>query len=359
MPETTSLVAGATGFIGSHVARALVARGDHVRVTVRQQSNMVALEGLDVEFAEADVTDAAAVAKAMRGVDRVFHVAGVTNLKLGEDALFRANVEGTRVVAEAALRAGVQRFVHTSSVAAVGPAPRGSTADEDQRFPTDAARVPYVASKREAEMTALRFAARGLPVVVVNPAHVFGRGDFLLSSTDVVRRFLLRRIPAYVDGCINVVHVADVAAGHLLADERGEIGERYILGDRNYSWERLFADLGRFSGVEPPAVRLPAPVALALAETGKALPGFKAPVDVNEIRGASAWWAFRSTKARTRLGWTTRPHEETVEETVEWWRERLGDRLPPRGRIVRQPIPLRLGGFALRRANDITSRLTG
>jgi len=357
MPAT-SLVTGATGFVGSHVARALLARGDRVRVTVRETSDAIALEGLDVERVIADVTDRRAVRRAMKGVERVFHVAGVTNLRASEDLLRRANVDGTTVICEEALRAGVQRLVHTSSVGAIGPARRGSTADESSPFRAADLAVPYVHSKRAAEREALRVAELGLPVVIVNPAHVFGRGDHLMSSTAVVRRFMLRQIPAYVDGAINIVDVEDVAAGHLLADERGTLGERYILGNRNYTWDRLFADIGRFSGVEPPALRLPVVAALGLAEAGAVLPG-KAPVTPGEIRGASQWWAFRSTKAKRELGWSTRPHEETVETTVDWWRERLGDRVPARGGISRQPLALRLTGFTMRQIDGVASRLGG
>ena len=134
---------------------------------------------------------------------------------------------------------------------------------------------------------------------------------------------MLRRIPAYVDGAINIVDVADVAAGHLLADELGVPGERYILGNRNYTLDRLFADLARLSGVEAPAVKLPVAAALALAEALGRMPG-PTPVTPVEIRSAAHWWTYRSTKARRELGWSTRPHEETVEATVAWYREREG-----------------------------------
>src|SRR3954454_1107607 len=249
----TTLVTGATGFVGSHVARALVARGDDVRVTVRATSRLELLKGLDVPTVVGDVTHPpGGRRRALRGVERVFHVAGTTNLRMAADDLFRINVQGTRTVLEECVRAEVERVVHTSSVAAVGPAPPGGTADERQVWRGSELGIPYVDSKHEAEVEALRIAARGLPVVVVCPAYVLGAGDTHRSSTEVVRRFMLRRIPAYVDGAINVVDVADVAAGHLLADERGVPGERYILGNRNYTWDRLFADLARLSGVEGP-----------------------------------------------------------------------------------------------------------
>ena len=356
MPRT--LVTGATGFIGSHVVRALLERGDDVRVTVRRTSRAEALEGLDVATVTADVTDARAVGLAVRGVDRVVHVAGSTRLRDGEARLFAVNATGTRVVLEACRRAGVERVVHVSSAAALGPAPRGSTADETQVAHARAlAGIPYAAAKLAGELEALRLGAAGLPVVIVQPTVVFGPGDHLRSSTDVVRRFLLRQLPVYVDGAVNIVDVRDVAAGILLADEHGEVGARYILGDRNYTWERLFADLGRSSGVEPPAVRLPVAAALAFADTAGRIPvpvPGVARIHPAEVRAAAHYWTFRSTKARRELGWSTRPHEETVESTVAWWVERLGDRLGGSGR---QPLPLRLTGVWLRGMSDLADRL--
>jgi dihydroflavonol-4-reductase len=288
------------------------------------------------------------VRRALRGVERVFHVAGSTNLRASADALFEANVVATRTVLEECLRAEVERVVHTSSTAAIGPAPQGGAADERQLW-RGGLGIPYVDAKHEAEVEALRLAARGLPVVVVCPAYVLGPGDHGRSSTEIVRRFMLRRIPAYVEGAINVVDVADVAAGHLLADEVGVPGERYILGNRNYTWDRLFADLARLSGIEPPAMRLPVPAALALAETLGRLPG-PTPVTPVEIRSAAHWWTYRSTKARRELGWSTRPHEETVESTVGWYREREGGRLARSG--TRQPLGWRVAGYTARRIGE-------
>jgi dihydroflavonol-4-reductase len=347
------LVTGATGFVGSHVARALVERGDAVRVTVRARSPKEPLEGLDAERVNLpDVTDRRALRHALKGVERVFHVAGTTNLRLDAAEARRVNAEGTRVVLEEALRADVERVVHTSSVAAIGPAPPHSALDERAPYPAHLG-LPYPDSKRAAELEALRIGAHGLPVVIVNPAHVFGPGDWGPSSTDVVRRFLLRRIPAYVGGAINIVDVRDVAAGHLLADERGQPGERYILGNRNYTWDRLFAELAHVSGVDPPAIRIPYPVALALAESGALLPG-RPPAMPAEVRVAARWWTYRSNRARRELGWSVRSHEETVEETVRWWMERLGDRITG----TRQPIGLRLAGVASRALGELGGRLS-
>jgi dihydroflavonol-4-reductase len=344
LPRT--LVTGATGFIGSHIARLLVQRGDEVRALVRPSSDLRVLEGLELATVRGDVCDRGTIRRAMRGVDRVFHAAGTTDLRLGREPIFVLNVEGTQVVLDEALRAGVDRVVYTSSVAAVGPARKGSVATEANVW--DAARygIPYVDSKREAEVLALGLAERGLPVVIVNPAHVLGAGDAGRSSTVLVRRFLRRQIPAYVEGTLNIVGVQDVARGHLLADERGLPGQRYILGNRNFTLDRLFNDLARLSGVEAPAVKLPVPVAMLMARTGQALPGGWAPAPA-EVRAASLRWAFSSAKAKRELGWRTSPHEDCLEETIAWYREREGERLPPPG--SRQAAALRLAGAVARR----------
>jgi dihydroflavonol-4-reductase len=352
----TTLVTGATGLIGSHVARLLVARGDRVRALVRPRSPLDELDGLGVELVEGDVLDRSSVRRALRGVERVFHVAGMTSLRASTDTLFAVNVEGTRIVLEEALRAGVARAVYTSSVAAIGPAPRGSTADEQQVFRAGRYGLPYVNAKHEAEIVALRLAAQGLPVVIVNPAHVFGAGDLHRSSTELVRRFLRGQIPAYVDGALNIVDADDVARGHLLADERGAVGERYILGNRNFTLDRLFADLGRLSGVEPPALKVPLAAALALARAAELAPGRPA-VTVVEVRASSLWWAFRSTKAKRELGWRPAHHEDTLQTTIDWYREREPTRLKAPG--ARQPLPFRLAGLGVRSAGGVVGRLVG
>ena len=346
----TTLVTGATGLVGSHVTRLLVARGDAVRVLVRERSPLEELGGLDVELAYGDVLDRASVRRAMRGVQRLFHIAGLTSLRASADRVFAVNVGGTRIVLVVALWAGVARAVHTSSVAAVGPAARGSTADEDQVFRAGRYGLPYVNAKHEAELEAMRLAAHGLPVVVVNPAHVFGAGDRHRSSTELVRRFLCGQIPAYVDGAINIVDAEDVARGHLLADERGEVGERYILGNRNFTLDRLFADLARLSGVEPPALKLPLAAALGLARAAELAPGRPAVTTV-EVRASSLWWAFRSTKAKRELDWRPAHHEDTLQTTIDWYREREPARMKAPG--ARQPLALRAAGLGLRTAGGM------
>lgn len=321
-----TLVTGATGFVGAHVARQLVERGDDVRVSLRPEADEGALVGLEVETVRGDLLDRQAVRRALRGVDRVFHTAGMASLSggnEGEAAVFRANVDTARTVLEESRRADVERVVLTSSAAAVGPAPHGQTADEDQVFTAAPLGIPYLDAKREVEAEAFRFAARGLSVVCVNPTLVFGAGDRRAVATSLVWRFLLGDVSVYPDGAVNIVDVEDVARAHLLADTEGRSGERYIVGNRNYTLERLFADLARLSGVEPPALKLPAMLAVPFARALETMPG-GSPISVLEATMASRWWTYRSTKANEELGWEPSHHEDTLEATVDWCRETDG-----------------------------------
>ena len=338
------LVTGATGFIGSHVAHLLVERGDSVRLAVEEGSPDAAIVDLDAERLRCDVRDRRSLRRALRGMERVFHCAGVTSVRPQDgERLFDVNVGGTKVVMEESLRAGVERVVFTSSAAALGPAKDGKTADETQLFTAGRLGIPYVNSVHEAEVEAMRVAARGLPLVCVNPAVCFGAGDHLLGSTRLVRSFLLGRIPVYTDGAINVVDVRDVAAGHLLADVEGEVGERYLLGGRNFTFDRLFADLGRLAGVDPP-VKLPAGAASrAAALLGAA--GRPWPLTQLEVRAAGNSWTYSSAKARRELGWRARPHEETLEATVSWHLEREHERIARTRRS--QQVQYRAAGLAI------------
>ena len=340
-----TLVTGGAGFIGSHVARALAERGDELRLTVRDSTKTENLSDVEYDAVKCDLLDRRQVRRAVRDVERVFHCAGSTSLKSSDaDRLFEVNVIGTRNLLEECMRAGVERVVYTSSVAAIGPAEAGSRADETQLFTAGRLGIPYVNSKHEAEVEALRLAAQGLPLVCVNPCVVFGTGDIYGSSTSIVRRFMLGRIPAYVDGALNIVDVEDVARGHVLADEKGANGERYILGNRNYTLDRLFADLGRISGVEPPALKLPPAIALRFAQALEAAPG-RPPITVDEVKSASQWWTYKTTKAKRELGWSTTPHEDTLEATVNWYIDREGDRFKRTRRS--QPIQYKLAAAML------------
>src|SRR3954465_8986478 len=325
---TKTLVTGATGFVGLHVARALAGRGADLRLLVRKESNTKPLKGVEYERSVGDVTDRKAVRKAMKGVERVFHIAGTTSMRSrARDRVFEVNVEGTRNVMEEALRAGVLKAVLTSSSSAVGAARKGETIDENQPFTVGRLGIAYINSKHEAELVSMRIAAKGLPVVIVNPSFVLGPDDPNPSGTSnaLVRRLLLRRIPGYLDGAINVGDVRDVAKGHVLADERGEEGERYLLTGRNFTQQRLFADLSRIANVPPPPLRMRRRAALAGVEAME-LVGLRLPTSADEVRSGTQWFTYRNDKAREQLGGEPRPHEETLEDTVAWQLAELGNR---------------------------------
>ena len=320
-----TLVTGATGFIGSHVAHALAERGDDLRLFARRTSRLDHLDSIEFDRAIGDVTDRRAVRRAMADVDRVFHVAGRTSLRSEDrEAVWDTNVRGTRVVLESALEAKVDRVVLTSSVAAVGVGSSRKPIDETAIFDIGHLGITYVNSKHEAEVEALRLAVRGLPVTIVNPSFVLGPDATRGSSMDLVKRFLLRKVPAYVEGGLNIVDVRDVAKGHLLADEKGQTGERYILSGRNFTLDRLFADLARISGVEAPRLKLPGPILLHALELGGRLPmPVPMPTSPDEVRSAMLWWTYKNTRAKKELGFKPRPHEETLETAVNWQRSQL------------------------------------
>jgi dihydroflavonol-4-reductase len=339
LPKT--LVTGAAGFVGSHVARLLSERGDDLRLALLDGANDELVKGLDHERVACDVTDRRAVRRALKGVDRVFHCAGVTSVDPADaERLFDVNVGGTKTVLEETLRSEVERAVYLSSAASVGPARRGGTADETQIFTAGRLGIAYVNSVHEAEVEAMRLAAKGLPLVCASPAVCFGAGDVNIASTRLVRSFLLGRLPVYTDGAICIVDVGDAARGVLLVADKGEVGERYILGGRNFTFDRLFADLGRMSGIEPP-VKVPRRVAAAGAT---ALAGLW-PLPASEVRAAGQWWTYSSAKARRELGWRARPHEETLEATVTWHLEREYDRIARTRRS--QQMQYRLAGAAI------------
>jgi len=323
----TTLVTGATGLLGSHLVRALAERGDRLRLLIRRDSDTGVLDGIEHDRVTGDITDRRAVRRAVEGVDRVFHLAADNSLDGGDlERIFAVNAGGTALVAAEALEAGVTRLVHASSVAAIGPAPPGGRADESQPYMIAHLGIAYANSKHEAEAEVLRAAAHGLDVVIFNPTFILGPplGATPSLSIGVVRRFLLRRIPALVDGGLNVVDVRDVAAGAILADEKGRRGERYILGGRNFTSQRLFADLSRISGAPVPPLMLSPRTAIGAAAVAERL-NLGLGLSVEEVRAASLWWTCTAAKAKRELGFSARPHEETLEATVEATKALLGD----------------------------------
>ncbi len=348
--SSKTLVTGSTGFIGSHLTRALAARGDTLRLLIRRDTPHLQLDGIEFERINGDINDRRAVRRALEGVGRVFHVAGTTSMRSADaERVFEVNVGGTALLAEEARAAGVERFVHTSSGGAVGAAVRGGRIDEAERWRPGGYGIPYIDSKHEAETEILRQAAHGLDAVIVNPTFVLGPGATRpTGSTALVTRFLARRIPAYVDGGLNIVDVRDVVTGHLQAEAKGERGERYILGGRNFTMQRLFADLSRISGVPAPEARLPAGLAVNGAKAAEVI-GIPVGFAPDEARSASMWWTFSSAKAKRELGFNARPHEETLEDAIETgWGMISGFQAP----APRDPTRQRVTDLALRGATQ-------
>jgi dihydroflavonol-4-reductase len=321
-----TLLTGATGFVGSAVARTLAARGHRLRLLVRTTSDRSNLAGLDAEIVEGDLTDAASVAKAVAGCRFVLHVAADYRLWVPDAAaMLAANVEGTRTVMRAAMAAGVERVVHCSSVAALGLNADGSPADEATPV-TEADMIgAYKRSKFLAERAVLELVGQGLPAVIVNPAGPVGPRDIRPTPTGKMILDAARgRIPAYVDTGLNVVHVDDVAEGHALALERGVVGERYILGSENLMLGALLALVAASVGRRPPTIRLPMgfvwPIAIG-AEVVAKLTGIEPIVTRDHAKMARKRMFFSSAKAERELGYAPRPARAAIEDAVAWFRK--------------------------------------
>ncbi len=318
------LVTGGTGFIGGPLVRALVGRGEKVRVLLRPHSPRGGLAGLDYEEALGDLGDAASVARALAGIRDVFHLAAAVRLDpFAEEKLRRVNVEGTRTVARAAREAGVQRFVHVSSSAAVG---QGSLAQpSDEEHPFDASELgPYFRTKRAAEEALREEVGRGLAAVIVNPSNVVGRGG-VTGSLDPILRLVMRGMPFYPPGAAAFVSVASVVDGCLRARERGRAGERYILNDENLSQRAFLSMAAELAGVRPPRLRLARGPTLAAARIGDLLgprfPKAFASFNSGTLRLLFLDFCVKSEKAQRELGFTPRPVREAVAEEIAALRE--------------------------------------
>ena len=319
-----SLVTGATGFVGSAVARALLARGHRVRVLARPTSDRRNLAGLAVEIAEGAMEDSRSLARAVAGCRYVYHVAADYRIWVPDPApMFRANVEGTRDLLTAALEAAVERVVYTSSVATLGLMVGGS-ADEETPSRIDEMIGPYKRSKFAAEEVAREFAReRGLPVVIVNPSTPVGPGDIKPTPTGrLIVEAARGQMPAFVDTGLNIVHVDDVAEGHLAAAEKGRIGERYILGGENMALAEILAEVAQAAGRRPPRLRVPHsmlfPVAFG-AELAARVTGRDPFVTVDGVRMSRKKMYFTSEKASRELGYRPRPAREAIADAVGWF----------------------------------------
>jgi dihydroflavonol-4-reductase len=321
----TAFVTGATGFVGAHVTRVLLASGRRVRCLVRANSDAALLAPLTVERVVGDVTDPVSVREGISGCDEVFHCAADYRLYARDPKeIYRTNVDGTRVVLAAAEAVGVRRIVHTGSVATLAARADGTPVDERAVARLEDVIGDYKRSKLLAEREVDAARARGLPVVVVSPATPVGEGDIKPTPTGkIIVDFLAGRMPAYVDTGLNLIDVRDVAAGHLLAAERGRSGERYILANANVTLKDLLAALARIAGRAAPRLRLPhwMPLAFAHAEAPIARLLRRPPrVPLDGVRMAAKPMFFDGAKAVRELGLPQSPIEPALRRAVEWFR---------------------------------------
>jgi dihydroflavonol-4-reductase len=320
----TTLVTGASGFLGSHVARLLAERGEHVRVLLRATSQTRSLEGLAVERASGDLRDETSLAKALAGVRIVYHVAADYRLWARDPReIYESNVQGTCNLLEAAKRANVEKFVYTSTVGTIAVPRHGALPDENTITFIQEMIGAYKRSKWLAEQEARQAAAAGLPVVIVNPTTPVGPGDAKPTPTGrIIVDFLNGRMPAYVDTGLNFVPVEDAAAGHLLAAERGRIGERYILGGENLTLKQALEILSRVSGRRAPRVRVPHVLALAAGYADAALSrlvGREPQIPLDGVRMARHNMFVSTEKARAELGFVAEPIAAAFARAVRWY----------------------------------------
>jgi dihydroflavonol-4-reductase len=320
-----AFVTGATGFLGSHVARVLSDQGAELRLLARPTSNLKNLEGLKAETAIGDLRDAASFEKAMSGCEVVFHVAADYRLWVRDpNEMYKSNVEGTRAILDAARKNGVRRVVYTSSVATIGFTADGSPADEDSPVSLDDMIGHYKRSKFMAEQIALEAGRSGMQVVTVNPTTPVGEQDVKPTPTGrIVVDFLKRKFPAYVDTGLNLVDVRECARGHVLALEKGRSGERYILGGENLTLKQILDMLGKITGLPSPTIKLPYVFAFAAGVvgemTGRMLHG-EPRATVDTVRMGKKKMFASSYKAERELGWKIVPVENALKRAVEWFR---------------------------------------
>jgi dihydroflavonol-4-reductase len=324
----TILVTGATGFVGSAVARRLVQHGLEVRVLVRPGSDRRNIDGLDVDVATGDLADRDSLERAAKGCAALFHVAADYRLWTRDpQGMFATNVDGTRDVLRAAAEAGATRVVYTSSVAVLGLRATGDPADEETPVAFADMIGPYKQSKFRAEAEVRRLVAdEGIPVVIVNPSMPVGPGDVKPTPTGrMIVEAASGRVPAYVDSGLNVVHVDDVATGHLLAFERGEVGERYVIGGEDMSLRDILCFVTAAAGRQPPRLRLPhgavLPVAYAAEAWSRLIGGREPFVTVDGVRMARKRMYYSSAKARRTLGYNPGPALGALSDAVAWFRE--------------------------------------
>jgi len=321
-----AFVTGATGFVGSHVARVLAEQGADLRLLVRVGSDTRNIDGLNAERVVGDLRDPVSIERGMAGCDTVFHVAADYRLWVRDpEQMYQSNVEGTRTILEAARKNGVRRMIHTSSVATMGFTSNGHLADEDSPVKLESMIGPYKRSKFMAEQLALKAGGSGMDVVVVNPTTPVGEQDIRPTPTGrIVVDFLKKKFPAYVDTGLNLVDVGECARGHATALERGRSGERYILGGENLTLKQILDKLAAITGLPSPKVRVPYVMALATGVvdemvTGRLL-GREPRATIDAVRMGRKKMFVSSAKAERELGWSPSPVDGALRRAVEWFR---------------------------------------
>lgn len=321
-----AFVTGATGFLGSHVARVLSDQGANLRLLVRPTSNLKNLQGLNADTATGDLRDAASIEKAIAGCDTVFHVAADYRLWVHDpNEMYRSNVEGTRALLEAARKSGVRRVVYTSSVATIGFTSSGKPANEDSPVSLSDMIGYYKRSKFMAEQVALEAGRSGMHVVTVNPTTPIGEQDVKPTPTGrIVVDFLKRKFPAYVETGLNLVDVRECARGHVAALEKGRPGERYILGGEDLTLKQILDKLGLITGLPSPTIKLPYVFAFAAGVVDEAITGMllkrEPRATVDTVRMGKKMMFASSAKAERELGWKIVPVDGALQRAVEWFR---------------------------------------
>jgi len=320
-----AFVTGATGFVGSHVARALAEQGANLRLLVRSSSDPRNIQGLNADRVIGDLRDPASIEKAMAGCDVVFHVAADYRLWVRDpEEMYRANVEGTHAVLDAARTNRVRRVVYTSSVATMGFTSNGGPADEDSPVSLGNMIGHYKRSKFMAEEIALEAGRSGMDVVVVNPSTPVGEQDIKPTPTGrIVVDFLKKKFPAYVDTGLNLVDVTECARGHVAAMEKGKSGERYILGGENLTLKQILDKLAAITGLPSPKIRVPYVLALATGVvdevvTGRIL-GQEPRATIDAVRMGRKKMFVSCAKAERELGWKTVPVDGALRRAAEWF----------------------------------------
>lgn len=321
---THSFVTGGTGFVGAHVVRKLIERGDKVTALVRPISNLTLLSDLPVDIVTGDICNLQSIVGPMSGVDELYHVAADYRLySRHPQEIYASNVDGTRNVMQAALVQNIPKVVYTSTVGCLGIPKDGSLGDENTPVNRNELIGHYKKSKFDAEQVALEYAGNGLPVVIVNPSTPVGPGDIKPTPTGkIILDFLRGKMPAYVDTGLNLVAVEDVAAGHILAAEHGRVGEKYILGNRNLTLREILCMLAIITSRKPPSVRIPHWIALfaAIADNFASRAMSKEPsISIEAVLMSRKHMFFSADKAVRELGLAQTSVEHALSRAVKWF----------------------------------------